>query len=442
MASSNHAFELQAKADEWMDVTPTEEVLRNEISRLTEAFEKCTSQLDSARLENDLLRDRSTTLEKDNSTLRRHLDRSNADLDATQTELETARETSCQEILKLEVDLHTLTEDHHRVKEEMETLQKNSEDSSKKHQEIVAKQATNLQRLERELKSSKAETKTHKDAAIRFAEDLRTVREQHKKTQNELRALSKLFEKEKSLHSKAKQTLGTIATLAEDLKVDKRGLERSLAQEQQKRASVETESITLGKKLGRLERLYCATLSDLEEREKDLKASNTSVEKLQIELKDAEKELKEASNEAASLKAHLATMERGRHELLERRSELEEELADTHIDLRLVRSELVTHQEDLEGIIQERDSLRSEKAAYLQSHEREADLEEQLLVQKRSFEEQLRKLHAILGVTFTTVVHNQVQKHHRKIIQQMPKSLKMPLLHQQHTMRQQHVKSS
>ena len=85
-------------------------------------------------------------------------------------------------------------------------------------------------------------------------------------------------------------------------------------------------------------------------------------------------------------------MERGRHELLERRSELEEELADTHIDLRLVRSELVTHQEDLEGIIQERDSLRSEKAAYLQSHEREADLEEQLLVQKRFFEEQLRKL--------------------------------------------------
>lgn len=41
---SNSSFELQAKADEWIDVTPTEELLRAELARLQEAFEKCTTR--------------------------------------------------------------------------------------------------------------------------------------------------------------------------------------------------------------------------------------------------------------------------------------------------------------------------------------------------------------------------------------------------------------
>ena len=45
--SSCHNFELQAKADEWMNVTPKEEVLQSELDRLREAFDNCTTQLDS-----------------------------------------------------------------------------------------------------------------------------------------------------------------------------------------------------------------------------------------------------------------------------------------------------------------------------------------------------------------------------------------------------------
>ena len=71
MASNN--FELHAKADEWMDVTPKEELLQNELDRLKEAFEKCSTQLDACRLENDLLKGFKTNLETETQQLKESL---------------------------------------------------------------------------------------------------------------------------------------------------------------------------------------------------------------------------------------------------------------------------------------------------------------------------------------------------------------------------------
>ena len=109
-ATQSAFWTLQAKADEWIDVTPTEEVLRAELSRLQEAFDKCTSQLDSSRLENDLLKDRSIALEHEAKDLQTILDRANLNLDAINKDLELAKSTFEEERQSLEKTLKTTTE--------------------------------------------------------------------------------------------------------------------------------------------------------------------------------------------------------------------------------------------------------------------------------------------------------------------------------------------
>jgi chromosome segregation ATPase len=434
------SFELQAKADEWIDVTPTEEVLRTELTRLQEAFEKCTIQLDSSRLENNLLRDRGTALEHETETLQSLLDTTHSDLESTQTELTSLETSSEQDIEVLEALLTSTTEKQARSEKDANSLEKQLSATNQEHASEAARQTAVLQRLERELKASKAETRTHKDAAIRFAEDLRTAWDNHKSTKRTLEETKKLLSKEENLHSKAKQTIGTIATLAETLKGDNQGLKRNLARENRLRSEAESLVDNLRKQQADTKALHDKTILTLQsyfsKRTKDLKASNASLEILQTELKDAEKSLKESSVETISLKAHLATMESGRHELLERQSELEISVEEANDDRETAHQELVSAKVTLETALLERDTLRNQRSTYVLSSEQEAELEAKLIEQRTAFEDRLRKIHAILGLKFTTAFQSEVRTIHKTAIKQMPKSFKVPLL-----LHQQYVKS-
>ncbi len=449
--AGSNSFELQAKADEWIDVTPTEEVLRAELVRLQDAFEKCTTQLDSSRLENDLLKDRSEALEHETKDLRSILERTNNNLVATQEELSSARKTAKEERLSLEASIKGATEKQLRAEQDSRALEKQLSDAHKQRMSDASAQKAVKERLERELKSSKGETKTHKDAAIRFAEDLRIVRENHRQTKKDLEETNKTLLVEKGLHSDAKTTLGTVATLAENLKFENSKLKLSLAKEQSSRSEAESKFNLLAKQMAELKTAHDQQENslklELEQRLKDLGGSNLSLEKLQIELKDAEKEIREYAVESASIKAHLAAMEQGRHELLERQSELEESLEEALDDLTIQTEECASAKDLLEKAILERDTLRNQRSAYLQSSEREAELEAKLLEQKEIFEKRLKDIHSILGLKFTTAFKSEVRTIRKNAIKQMPRSLKVPLLqeqkfHQRHHLQQQHVKSS
>lgn len=440
-STCSNSFELQAKADEWIDVTPMEEVLRAELTRLQEAFEKCTTQLDSSRLENNLLRDRGTALEYETETLQSLLDSTHSDLESTQIELTSLRTSTEQDIEVLEALLTSTTEKQARSETYAKSLETQLSLTNQKHASEAALQIAVLQRLERELKASKAETKTHKDAAIRFAEDLRTARDNHKSTKCVLEETKKLLSNEENLHTKAKQTIGTIATLAEILKEDNQGLKQNLAGENRLRKEAESMVDSLRKQHAKDKALHekaiLALQSDLSERTKILMGSNTSLEILQAELKDVEKSLKESSIETISLRAHLATMESGRHDLLEHQSELEISLEEASDDRDTTHQEVVYTKEALETALLERDTLRNQRSTYLLSSEKEAELEAKLVEQRTAFEDRLRKIHAILGLKFTTAFQSEVRTIHKTAIKQMPKSLKVPLLLNQH-----YIKSS
>jgi hypothetical protein len=440
-STCSNSFELQAKADEWIDVTPTEEVLRAELARLQEAFEKCITQLDSSRLENNLLRDRGTALEYETETLQSLLDSTHSDLESTQIELTSLRASSDQDIEVLEDLLTSTTEKQSRSERHAKSLETQLSLTNQKHASEAALQITVLQGLERELKASKAETKTHKDAAIRFAEDLRTARDNHKSNKCALEKTKILLSKEEHLHTEAKQTIGTIATLAETLKGDNRGLQQNLARENRLRKETESMVVNLRKQQEKDEALHekaiSALQSDLSERTKILIGSNTSLEILQAELKDAEKSLKESSVEITSLKAHLATMESGRRDLLEHQSELEIFLEEASDDRDTTHQELVNTKEALKTALLERDTLRDQRSTYLLSSEKEAELEAKLVEERTAFEDRLRKIHAILGLKFTTAFQSEVRTIRKTAIKQMPKSFKVPLLLHQH-----YIKSS
>mmetsp|Transcript_19591 Transcript_19591/g.48781 ORF Transcript_19591/g.48781 Transcript_19591/m.48781 type:complete len:463 (-) Transcript_19591:269-1657(-) len=455
--SGTNSFELQVKADEWIDVTPTEEVLRAELARLQEAFEKCTTQLDSSRLENDLLKDRSEALEHEAKDLQSILERTNTNLTSTQQELAGARKTAEEERMSLETKLKIVTDKQVRAEQDSKALEKQLSDAHKQRLSDASLQKTAKERLERELKSSKVETKTHKDAAIRFAEDLRIFRENHRETKKALAESKKSLLMEKELHSKIKKTLGTVATLAETLKFENEKLKLSLTKEQSSRTTAESKSTLLAKEMADLRALHVQKKNSLEselaQRLKDLNGSNESLQNLQIEMKSTEKELREYAIESASVKAHLAGMEQGRHELLERQSELEESLEEALDDLTMQTEECASAKDLLEKAILERDTLRKQRSVYLQSSEREAELEAKLLDQKKAFEKRLKDIHSILGLKFTTACQTEVRTIRKNAIKQMPKSFKVPLLqyheqeqsfHQRHHLqqRQQDVKSS
>jgi len=444
MASASNSFELQAKADEWIDVTPTEELLRAQLARLKEAFEKCTEQLDSSRLENDLLRDRGTALEHETKDFRSLLDRTHLDLETVQNDLKTTKMSNEKEIESLKTSLQSTSEKQTKAEEEASSLEKRLSVANQEHSSATSTRSKEIQRLERELKSSKTDTKTHKDAAIRFAEDLRNAREDHKSTRLGLQDVQHNLTSERTLHSKTQTTLGTVAILAENLKAEKLGLERALAKEKASKTEAESVASTLRKQLADQKFLHESTKetlqSELDARNEDLKGANQSVEFLQIELKDAEKSLKESGSDRSSLRAHLATMESGRHQLLDRRSEQEESLEEARGELKRASEALASTRANLEKATLERDTLRNQRQTYLQSHEREAQLESKLAEQKKVFEDRLRNIHAILGLKFTTAFQSEVREIRKNAVGQMPKSFRVPLL-LQHRPQQQQVKS-
>lgn len=420
---ASDSFELQAKADEWMDVTPKEELLREELDRLKEAFAKCSSQLENSRLENNFLKDREASLERETEELRSSLQNESANLEETKTELATVQKRTCDRIQSLEETLSESEAELRIARENGKALGSKLVLQQQEHALALRQAHAETQRFERDLKASRAETKTHREAAVRFAEDLRAARETHAATKQVLLETNERLEAQQRLRAKAEETTGAIAVLAETLRSEKSTLEQSLVRVRREKTESQSKCADLESKLADMEatcdRRTKTVESELADRIEDLEAKGSSIEFLQAELKDAERTISESCLELASLKAHLAAMERGRHELLNRQSELEETVEELH--------------DDLERAHQEIHSTRDRLETVLDSQISRTDLERRLREQRQAFDDRLAKIHAILGITFTTALRSEVREIRRSAVEQMmPVSARVPLLKNEH----------
>lgn len=432
-------FELQVKADEWMDITPTVELQAKELDRLKEAFEKCSTQLDSSRLENDLLKDRERELENENLNLREFLEVSNRSLDNSQNELKTYEKSSKELISNLELHLNQIKEEANNSDNSFFSLREESSNKRMEQEVVISRLNTETVRLERELKSAKADGKNYRETAVKNAEDIRKTRDDERTLRHDLHAAQKCIAVNEKRLTEAKTTTGTIATLAEDLKIQKQGLERSLAQAHRDGMAAKSDArikseevVVLREKMEELERFHSTRInkleSELNEQLQDLEGSLRSVEMLQIEVKDSERRIGGLLSECNELRNHLSLMEKGRHDLLEHKSELEESFEEIQHDLEIAQERLHEAEALLEKAVLERNTLRTHRDTYLQSSEREAALVLRLYEQRRSFESRLKDIHSILGLKFTTAVQSEVREISRNAIEQMPRSFRVPLL--------------
>jgi len=422
-----------------MDITPTVELQAKELDRLKEAFEKCSTQLDSSRLENDLLKDQERELENENLNLRELLDVSNRTLDNTQNELKTYEKSSKVLVSNLELHLSQIEEEAKNSNKSFFSLREESSNKRMEQEVVISRLNTETERLERELKSAKADGKNHRETAVKNAEDIQKTRDDERTLRHDLHAAQKCIAVNEKRLTEAKTTTGTIATLAEDLKIQKQGLERSLAQAHRDGMAAKSDArinseevVVLREKMEELERFHSTRTnklkSELNEQLQDLEGSLRSVEMLQIEVKDSERRIGGLLSECNELRNHLSLMEKGRHDLLEHKSELEESFEEIQHDLEIAQERLHEAEALLEKAVLERNTLRTHRDTYLQSSEREAALVLRLYEQRRAFESRLKDIHSILGLKFTTAVQSEVREISRNAIEQMPRSFRVPLL--------------
>mmetsp|Transcript_2181 Transcript_2181/g.5782 ORF Transcript_2181/g.5782 Transcript_2181/m.5782 type:complete len:475 (-) Transcript_2181:264-1688(-) len=433
--SHSNSFELQAKADEWMEVTPKEELLRAELDRLQEAFRKCSAQLERSQLENNLLRDRAASLGAS-------LDGANAERQTVATELERVERETGAKLSALESDLSRRTTELEREHSDRATERKRHEIEMGTAAKASAALALELRTVEagaraarqtheRELRGAGATARTHKTAALRFAEDLRRVLEQHASTKTELETCRKNLRGEQALRQQAETTTGTIAVLAETLRADKARLVAELSRLRTKleesKARFESDRASLGEQLATAQTrgatVEGSLRSELNERTDDLTAMGRSHERLQVELKDAEAGLRESSVEIASLKAHLLALEKGRHELLEKQCDLEDTLGETHEALQRAREDVHATRNQLE------EAVAASARAAARNDSRTKALEQELVDQRDSHEETLAGIHSILGLSFAKAVRTEVRTLQRSALEQlMPSAARVPLL--------------
>jgi chromosome segregation ATPase len=429
-----------------MDVTPKEEVLQNELDRLKEAFDKCTTQLDSCRLENDLLKGFKINLEQETQQLKEALQEAQSQIDIKANEWEELNEWTSQRIKSYQQTIREQEQNKAQLEEEkgvwMEknaTVTKRMVEMEKRYQSSLVKLEKEKHTLQQRLVTLQSENQQQKDTITRFYQDLEASRGKEQQLQKELSTTQGLLQKHELEIQQSKKVTGTIATLAQSLKAEKVTLERSLATT---KASLElyhhremerTEQLTVLRE--QYHQLDFSSSERVHELETMLDRQTTQYAETKQDLENVTvlyettlSQLEETNSQNLALKQHLEGMEVGRHGWLDQKIELEESLEEAFQDVENANIRL----RELEGQLEQTECQRALLEAQLDTYRHAADREEALLLQmeeqKVAFEERLNEIRGILGLKFTVAIQTGLQHKLRNV--DMPTSFRVPLLAQ------------
>ena len=440
MSSSN--FELQAKADEWMDVTPKEEVLESELKRLKEAFERCTDQLNASRLENELLKDSKSSLETQTATLQATLDATSETLQQTRSELDVTQQhlmdTNASASQKDKI-MEQLQAEH---KAELEGLKQTNQQLRTKLEKTEKNNTTYLATIA----DLRVQSKNQLDHINSIEKSLKIAHDEIVLKDKQYQDLQKKMETQQSEILKAKTTTGTIATLAEQLKSEKVVLKNQLEETKRRlqvtQSSLNDKGVKLEQLQSRFEHMKSsleATVDELKTQLDDRTFQSTTLQEMVTKLeKDNEQLVDESLERQAELQAlqrHTQAMETGRHEWLSLRSELEESLEETLGDLESSNAKCMELESQL-AIVKDECTNYKQKVEEIMNNNNSSDREEELLSklneQQAAFDRKLSEIRSILGLNFTAHVKSEVKIVKKAIIQHnndmMPSSFKVPLM--------------
>jgi chromosome segregation ATPase len=325
------SLEINIKADEWLDITTTEEVLQNDLDRLKEVLRIRDAELEASNLLTRELSSHTYALETERTTLQQQLKEeieSFVETDSKLKETVTGKEaieqehneskiTSAARIAALEQEL--LTTNNKFTKEVT--------DLKKKLSAVETTSKAQLESLEQEaLKNKQNTTRVITDLKNKlFALDTwsKTQKEELTKTRSSLDGVRRELAVEKKAAALtstqlalANKQLGSVAVLAEDRKDERSTLERSVSQQKKSLTRATMDVQHLSSKIASLQKELLLADYASEQRIKELESTVTTHEK---DLQEARDEVK---GQQESFEAGLKELQDAREEIKELQGEL------------------------------------------------------------------------------------------------------------------------
>jgi len=400
-------FEFSAKADEWLDVTSREEILQNELNHTKNDLETRSMELLESNVTIDLLKGHKTLLENERESLRDELKRTKETLSALTKNLENlthGKETLEQnlEALKISSELkmkkleaalvankQELANAESRIVqlEQMNIAMKNEhqEENTVAHSKIVHLHQL-VEKLTQNISSLEVTSKKQAEQLEQAQKELQQSRSREQALRQDLVKQTSLTEQRSKELKEFQNNIGTISVLAENLKEKNNNLVRSMNVMQQQlndtkekyRASAQREA-------------------DLHEQLVKVKSqSDERIEKQEQRIVDEQIKLKDAEDRMVGLEANMEHLKQEFLVVSEERATLIKALAEKEAMVQ----QLVDEKESLERELQDQ---AEENAADLQNAKdslaREEALKRELKAQKAIFDNRLKEIRTILGVS-------------------------------------------
>jgi chromosome segregation ATPase len=401
------SFEFSDKAEEWLDVTPKEELLNNELTKVHHALEKRSMELLEANMTLDLFKGHKALLESQRSSLQAELGQTKDVVTMVQQKLQESVEREAalnkefeetktaaeRHVQKLQESLTIREAELENSYNNIRNLNDHIQDMTTRYQNEKKESCGTIQSLSQLVAQLKNKVSSLEDAA-RTKQNTLEKSEQKLKDSLSMEAelhYDLLQERKTSAKyakelAEAKSKIDSVSMLAEDLMMTKVSLEQSLAKQ--------TQATILTKK--QLEQSQARQVS-LSSEISEVKASfGQQTDEMQASLNLSSLALEETRRRADLLQTTLDDSRKHNSSLVGERESLEQLLAreiafstELSEQKEMMLSEMKTREESMQ---EEIDSARGSVA-------REYVLREELAQQKAAFEHRLAAINGILGVT-------------------------------------------
>ena len=408
-------FELCLNQDEWLDVTPREELLQHELNMLKAELNQRSTDLDESELAIDLLKGHKELLEKERASLRSQLQKQTETLSTVsedfgstiarekslQDELSQVKDVSGTKTKELEGSLATGKKELQLVAGERASLQA----ELKLQNDITLRLQTNLEAgaaRENSLKNELSQVRTDSENRSKELQDsLNSKKKELSVAMNQVGGLKLLVTKNTIGHQqelqKANKTIQSYASLVEDLKIKISSLVQTTKNQQAALATSDQklkESVAQGQTL---HQKLAEERDSFEQRSKELEGVRNDTGKIATFAEQLKEKTVSLERQLAQQNDSCVTARREKETASARESAVREEMAILKVEsdqrIQELDAALKEEREQLEFVTKNQGNAADLKESFA----REEALKEQLAQLKTSAECRRKELSEILG---------------------------------------------
>lgn len=406
-------FEFNAKADEWLDVTSCEEILRNELNHTRNFLETKQMELLELSVTIDLLKGHKALLENERESLRediretketlattiRSLEEMTVVMKATDRQLNEVRRDAQSKIQTLEESLtaseSNLKTCYSQIRSlEQETVSMKREQTREQNDykaKISAMNALN-EKLKSEVLDGAAIRKKQQEQIVQLQKALGDSRTREEGLRQQVDKQSQIMEQRDAEIKETKHRIGSVSVLAQSLK--------------EKNNSLVCSMFTVQKCLNEsVEKLNASTRREADLHGEFAQLKSEAKEKQVLAVRDFLAKMEQAEDRIAGLESYAEDLKEQVVAISEERDSMLDRLADKE-------AENVALAEDKESLAKE---LKEKTRGFMADLEhaknsigREESLKAELEKQKAFFDARLTEIRTILGVSAIAEIKKEI----------------------------------